>query len=39
MNKISIISLKKQVVLGRGGGGVRVRVRVRVRGGQSPCEK
>ena len=29
MNKISIISLKKQVVLGRGG----VRVRVRVRGG------
>ena len=29
MNKISIISLKKQVVLGRGGGGVRVRVRVR----------
>ena len=30
MNKISIISLKKQVVLGRGGG---VRVRVRVRGG------
>ena len=35
MNKISIISLKKQVVLGRGG----VRVRVRVRGGGSHLVK
>ena len=40
MNKISIISLKKQVVLGRGGGGLGLGLGLGLGGGgQSPCEK